>query len=126
MTAKNISLRILQLVPAVILGFTSYGKLSSKPIEVFLFTELGMEPTGRYIIGVVEGLAAVFLLTDRLAATGGLLAIGTMCGALIAHLTILGFDLKHTLMLSSVLISAIIVTVARRENLPFIGKTLAG
>ncbi|KAB2836777.1 DoxX family protein, partial [bacterium] len=83
---KNKLLWIFQLVPAVILFGTAYGKLSSKPNEVQLFTVLGMEPTGRFIIGIVEGLAALLLLSPRYSAGGAFLALGTMLGALIAHL----------------------------------------
>jgi putative oxidoreductase len=125
MNGKNILLWILQIIPAGILFLTSYGKLSSQPGEVQLFTALGMEPTGRYIIGVVEGLAALLFLTGRFAATGGLLAVGTMLGALIAHATIIGFDPKHAILLSTVLTCSLIVTVARRRELPLIGRTLS-
>ena len=121
LTMGNIILRLLQLIPAAILFTTSYGKLTSQPLEVHIFTALGMEPTGRYIIGVVEGLAALLFLTRRMAAAGALLAVGTMLGALIAHITILGFDLKHTIMLSTVLLISLIVLISRRGNLPFIG-----
>ncbi len=124
MKGRNILIWIFQIIPAAILLTTSYGKLASGPVEVGLFTELGMEPTGRFLIGVVEGLAALFLLTRRFSATGALLAVGTMIGALIAHITIIGFDLKHTLLLSTVLICSLIVVVARRRHLPLIGKTM--
>lgn len=119
---RNIVLRLLQLIPAAILFTTAYGKLTSQALEVHIFSQLGMEPTGRYIIGVIEGLAALLFLTKRLAATGALLAVGTMLGALIAHITILGFDLQHTVMLSTVLFISLIVLISRRGNLPFIGK----
>ncbi len=125
MNGKKYLIWIFQIIPAVILFGTSYGKLSSKPLEVHLFTVLGMEPTGRYIIGVVEGLAALLLLTNRLSATGALLAVGTMIGALIAHITIIGFDLKHTILLSTVLTCSLIVLVVRRRHLPLIGQTMA-
>lgn len=121
LTMGNIILRLLQLIPAAILFTTSYGKLTSQPLEVQIFTALGMEPTGRYIIGIIEGLAALLLLSRRMAAAGALLAVGTMLGALIAHITILGFDLDHTIMLSTVLFISLIVLISRRGNLPFIG-----
>jgi uncharacterized membrane protein YphA (DoxX/SURF4 family) len=121
MKLKTAILWILQLTCAAILFRTSWGKLSSQPAEVFLFTKLGMEPTGRYIIGVVEGCAALLLLTGRLSAVGGLLALGTMLGALIAHVTILGFDFKHAVLWSTVLTSSTIITIGRRRHLPLIG-----
>ena len=59
---KNILAWILQILCAIVLFGTSWVKLSSKPSEVYLFTQLGMEPSGRYIIGIVEGLAALLFL----------------------------------------------------------------
>jgi len=130
MKIKSILLYLVQLIPAGILFYTSWAKLSSKPSTIILFSELGMEPTGRYIIGVVEGLAALFLLTTRMAATGGLLAMGTMMGAIIAHVTILGFIVmddhgRHVMMLALVFTCSVIVTIARRRQLPLIGNTFA-
>jgi putative oxidoreductase len=119
---KNILVWTLQILCAAILFSTSWVKLSSKPTEVFLFTQLGMEPTGRFIIGVVEGLAAIFLVSRRFSATGALLALGTMLGALIAHITIIGFDIKHAILLSTVFTSSLIILIARRQYLPFVRK----
>lgn len=120
---RRLWLWIFQIIPAVILLGTSYGKLSSKPAEVHLFTELGMEPTGRFLIGIIEGIAALLLLYPPYSAAGALLAVGTMVGALIAHTTVIGFDLKHSLLLSSVLISSLIVLVARFRHLPISGPS---
>lgn len=121
---RNKLLWIFQLVPAAILFGTAYGKLSSKPNEVQLFSVLGMEPTGRFLIGIIEGLAALLLLSPRYSAVGAFLALGTMLGALIAHLTVIGFDLKHTLLLTSVLVSSLIVLIARYRHLPLLGPKM--
>ena len=91
-------------------------------MEVVLFTELGMEPQGRIIIGVIELTAGALLLSPQ-AATGALLAVGVMCGAIIAHLTVLGIDLKHSGLLLTVLLSSLIVLYVRRRDLPIIGST---
>ena len=127
---KMTVLWILQLVCAGILLFTAWSKLSSQPNAILIFSELGMEPAGRYIIGVIELLAALFLISGRAAALGGLLAVGTMCGAIIAHISILGLNVRgdhgrHVMMLAIVATSAAIVTVVRRRQLPIIGNTFA-
>lgn len=121
----------LQLVCSGILLGTAWAKLSSKPLSIMLFTELGMEPTGRYLIGVIELIAAVFMLTNRLAATGALLAVGVMCGAIIAHVSILGYNVmddngRHIIMLSIVLICSLTIGALRRTQLPFIGNAFQG
>lgn len=117
----------LQLICAAILFGAAWAKLSSQPLDIILFTDLGMEPTGRYVVGIVELLSAIFLLTNRLAATGAFLAIGTMCGAIIAHASILGYNVmgdngRHILMLIVVFVSSLIVAVIRKKDLPFIGN----
>lgn len=128
MKAKVIGLWIMQLAVAGILLWTAWSKLSSKPTGIFIFSELGMEPTGRYIIGIVELTAALCLLNKRVAAIGGLLALGTMLGAIIAHLSVLGANVqgddgKHIMLLAFVFLCALSVTILRRRQLPFIGST---
>jgi len=128
MKLKTIILWLLQLIVASILFGAAWAKLSSQPNSIYIFTELGMEPAGRFIIGVIECSAAFFLLTNRLAATGALFAVGTMLGAIIAHVSILGFSVlgdegRHIVMLALVLCSALTVTIVRRRQLPLIGNT---
>jgi putative oxidoreductase len=127
---KKISLWFIQIICSGILIYTSYAKLSSKPLSVLIFSELGMEPTGRYIIGVVELCAAVFLLSDKMAATGAFLALGTMLGAIIAHITVIGFDVmgdhgRHIILWTVVFTGSLVVSIVRRKQLPLIGGSMA-
>lgn len=110
---------------AAVLLYVGWLKLIDNPTDVELFTLLGMEPQGRVIIGIIE-LAAGLLLLSPHAALGGLLAVGVMCGALIAHTTVLGFDPVHGGLLALVLLSSLCVLVMRRAELPIVGKTLGG
>lgn len=130
MKGKTIVLWAFQLTTAAILFIASYGKLTSQPGAVMLFTELGMEPTGRYLIGIIEGFSALLLITNRAAATGALLSVGTMLGALIAHVTVLGFNVmgdhgKHVLLLCIVLTFSLVVAILRRQQLPLIGNSFS-
>lgn len=125
---KIIIVWTLQIICAGILLFTSLVKLTSHPNSIFVFTELGMEPTGRYIIGVIELIIAISLLTSRLAAAGAFLALGTMLGAIIAHISVLGANVlgdggRHLLMLGTVIGSAITIVIIRRRQIPLIGNT---
>ena len=129
MNAKNAGLWVCQLVAAGIIGMAGIGKLVGSEGNVFIFAELGMEPGGRILIGVVELAAASMLLAPAFSAMGALLAVGTMMGAIIAHATFLGFDVRgdggaHVFMLAAVLVCSVAVLVARRRSLPFIGDTL--
>jgi putative oxidoreductase len=126
---KRMIVCLFQIISAAILFPAAWSKLSSSELSIYIFTELGMEPAGRILIGLIECIAALFLLNPRLAASGALLATGTMLGAIIAHATFLGFDLqgdggKHIAMLAAVLISSIVVLYLRRKQLPFVGSSL--
>ncbi len=118
----------LQIIVAAILLPVGIAKFIHSPGAVYVFTELGMEPAGRYIIGICEVLSGLLVLTEAFAAMGAFLGIGVMIGALIAHTTVLGFSVqgdggKHIPPLLLVLISCCIITWIRRKQLPFIGKT---
>ena len=114
-----------RLLIAALLIPIGYLKIQANAADVELFTQLGMEPYGRMIIGGIEIVAGMLMLSPQ-PALGGLLTLGVMCGAIIAHVTVIGIDATHLLLLSTVLISALLVTYAHRRNLPIIGRTLDG
>ncbi len=119
------ALWVLRIIPAAVLITVGYLKLTGGEMDVRLFTELGMEPHGRIIIGVVELTAGLLLLSPQ-AASGALLAVGVMCGAIIAHATVLGFSMSHIPLLALVLACSAAVLYVRRRDLPIVGKTLGG
>lgn len=82
------------LIAAVILLQTLYFKFSAAPESVYIFSTIGAEPAGRIGSGVVELVAAVLLLWPAFAWAGALLALGTMSGAILTHLTVLGIEVQ--------------------------------
>jgi hypothetical protein len=92
---SRLSLAVRVLV-ALILVQTLFFKFSGAPESVFIFESLGLEPLGRIGSGIVELVAAILLLlrTSRFVALGALLALGTMLGAIGAHLTTLGIAVQ--------------------------------
>ena len=117
---------IFQLIAAAILIPVGSFKFTNGQIDVFIFTQLGMEPIGRYIIGILEILAGLCLLSRNLSAGGGVLGIAVMCGAILAHTSVLGISVledngKHILLLGTVFISSVIVIYLRRKELPVLG-----
>src|SRR4030095_2641451 len=85
---------ILQVVVAAILLQTLFFKFTGAEESVYIFTSVGAEPWGRVGSGVVELIAAALLLIPALVPYGALLTLGTMSGALLSHLTILGVEVK--------------------------------
>ncbi len=129
MKIPNGVLWTFQIVAAMIIGFAAVTKFVGTDGSVFIFSALGMEPFGRYLIGAIELTSAAMLLTSGFAAIGALFAVGTMLGATLAHLSYLGFDVDgdagaRVVMLLVVVTTAVPVLIARRRNLPLIGGTL--
>lgn len=81
-----------QIVAAIILAQTLFFKFTAAPESVAIFTKLGVEPFGRYFAGMMELITVVLLLIPRKAWIGAILGIGTMAGAIMAHLTVLGIE----------------------------------
>jgi hypothetical protein len=82
-------------VAALILAQTLFFKFTGAAESIYIFTKVGLEPWGRYGSGVAELIAAILLLTPRLAWAGALLALGLISGALVGHLTVLGIAVKN-------------------------------
>ena len=125
----KILLLLCQLVSAGIMGMAGFSKLMGAPGSIMIFTDLGMEPFGRFLIGGIELLAAILLLSKNARVGGALLTISVMLGAVLAHITRLGFTPgddggKLVMMLGVVLLTSGYVLYKERRRLPIIGKTL--
>lgn len=116
----------MRLVAAGILLQTLWFKFSGAAESVALFTQLGMEPWGRWLIGVLELVAGICLLLPALTLWGALLGWGLMGGALMSHLLVLGFQGEMaTLALLACLVAVCcmgLVWDARRQLLRGIGQ----
>ncbi len=87
---RLISSWVAQLVAAAILGVAGFAKLSGAEDSVTLFSFLGVEPWGRYLVGGLEAIATVLLLMPRTALAGAGLGALLMLGALATHLLKIG------------------------------------
>ena len=133
---------VLQIIAAFILGQTLFFKLTGTEETRALFEVLGAEPAGRYATAVLELVAVVLLLIPRTAAVGGVVALGVISGAIMAHLTKLGVSIDAEalgnpglaemegpslfVMAVVVFVSSLGVIVIRRGELPVIGSRLGG
>ncbi len=116
---------VFQIIVAAVLGVTLLPKLTGAAIPVALFTELGMEPHGRYLIASLELLAVLLILIPSSVIYGAFLAAGLMMGAIIGHITKIGFegDLGRIgFMAIVVFTSSIAVLFIRRKQLPIISR----
>lgn len=117
----------LQIVVALILLQTLFFKFTGAAESVYIFSTLGAEPWGRIGSGIVELIAAIMLLVPRTLVYGAILALGTISGAIMAHLTKLGIEVQgdggtlFALALIVFISSALILWLHRRE-IPIIGS----
>lgn len=86
---------VLRIIAAVIMLQTLYFKFSGSEESVYIFTQLGMEPWGRIATGILELIASILILYPKTTFFGSVLAIGLMLGAVGAHLTKLGIEVKN-------------------------------
>ena len=122
---------ILRGLVAVILLQTLFFKFSAAKESVYIFSTLGVEPWGRIGSGLVELIASVLLLVPRTVVIGAIISLGTISGALMAHLTMLGIKLTAVgdngelfgLAVVVFVLSLAILFIHRRE-IPFLGPRL--
>ena len=118
---------LCRITAAVILLQTLFFKFTGAPESVYIFTKVGMEPWGRYGSGVVELVAAILLMVRCKAWLGALLGLGTMCGAIFFHLTILGVTVQNDggLLFALAVVTAlccVITLYLHRRQIPFISR----
>ena len=85
--------RGLKIIVAVILLQTLFFKFTASPESVYIFTKLGAEPFGRIGSGIIELLASILLFVDKTKFFAALTAAGTMFGAIVSHLFLLGIEI---------------------------------
>jgi uncharacterized membrane protein YphA (DoxX/SURF4 family) len=118
---------LAQLTVAVILLQTLFFKFTGAEESVYIFTTVGAEPWGRIGSGVIELIASLLLLFPAAAPIGAALAMASMAGAILTHLTLLGIEVKgdggllFALALTAFAGSAIVLLV-RRAQLPVVGR----
>ena len=86
---------ILKILVAIILLQTLYFKFSGSEESVYIFEKLGMEPVGRIGSGIVELIASILLFIDKTRFYAAFLVIGTMLGAIISHIFVLGIEVMN-------------------------------
>jgi uncharacterized membrane protein YphA (DoxX/SURF4 family) len=86
---------ILRIVASAILLQTLFFKFTAAPESVYIFEKLNAEPYGRIGSGIIELIASIFILIPRTTLIGAIIGAGTMFGALLSHLFILGIIVQN-------------------------------
>jgi putative oxidoreductase len=126
----NIISWICRVIVAVILFQTLFFKFTGAEESKYIFSTLmgpELEAYGRIGSGIVELFAVIMLLTPSKAWLGAVVALGTISGAIMGHLTMLGIVVKDdggllfALAVTVFVLSGIVVLIHRRD-LPIIGQ----
>lgn len=94
MKPVTVILWALRIVAAAIMLQTLYFKFTGAPESVYIFSTLHAEPFGRIGSGIVELIASILLLIPRTTFIGAMMGLGTMSGALLSHVFILGIEIQ--------------------------------
>jgi len=74
---------LLRLVVSIILLQSLYFKFTGHPEAIHVFSTLGVEPWGRYVLGVIELITGLALLVPRTKITALFVTVFLMLGAFI-------------------------------------------
>ena len=116
---------ILRIIVAAILIQTLRFKFSGHPDSIYIFKEVGLEPAGRIIIGVIELIAGILLLIPKTVWIGALLTIGVIGGAILMHLTKLGIVVNNDggilfVTACTTFVLSVIILYLYKKTIPFL------
>lgn len=122
-------LLIIQIIAGGLFAYFGFFKFMDQPESIAIFTQLEMEPFGRYLIGVIEVLVGLLLVSNSLSGLGGFIGVGVMMGAVISHVTVLGFSVNGD---EGGLVGVLVILLGlssliawkKRQDIPLIGKDL--
>jgi putative oxidoreductase len=134
---------ICRIAAAVILLQTLFFKFTAAPESVYIFTKVGtlvhtylpfasistVEASARIGSGIMELIAAMFLLAPRFVWAGSLLAMAATGGAIASHLTFLGTEVQGDkgllfLLAIAVFVASAIALFLHRAQIPGFGTRL--
>jgi putative oxidoreductase len=124
---------VCRIIVAIILFQTLFFKFTGAEESKYIFSTLmgpELEAYGRIGSGVVELIAVILLLIPSTAWLGALLALGTITGAIMSHLTMLGIVVKDdggllfVLAVTVFVLSAVTLLIHRRD-IPVLGSVFS-
>lgn len=113
----------------LIVGQTLFFKFSGASESIYIFSTLGIEPWGRFLLGTMELLSIILLWIPKTTLYALILILGMMSGAIASHLFILGIQIMgdggelFILGLVTWLASAVLL-FSRREEIQTLGREL--
>jgi uncharacterized membrane protein YphA (DoxX/SURF4 family) len=110
----NAALWALQVLLAVVYGFSSFMKLTADPQNVAGFAAMGLGNTGMYVIGALELAGAIAMFVPVLTGLAAICFVALMTGAVIATLAVGGGAL--VVVPATVLVLVAVLAWGRRDS----------
>ena len=124
---------VCRIIVAIILLQTLFFKFTGAEESKYIFSTLmgpELEAYGRIGSGVVELIAVILLLIPGTAWLGALLALGTISGAIMSHLTMLGIVVKDDggllfILAVTVFVLSGVTLLIHRRDIPVLGAVFS-
>lgn len=124
---------VCRIIVAIILFQTLFFKFTGAEESKYIFSTLmgpELEAYGRIGSGIVELIAVIFLIIPGAAWFGALLALGTISGAIMSHLTMLGIVVKDDggllfILAVTVFVLSAVTLLIHRRDIPVLGSVFS-
>lgn len=94
MKAQIIVNAALKFFPILLFFSSGFSHIIGQEASVLIFSDLGVEPFGRYFIGTLELLVGFLMIMPGRSLEAGIIGLVLSLGMVALHLTILGIELN--------------------------------
>ncbi len=110
----TISIWVLRVLVALMFLAAATMKLTSQPMMVAEFEQVGLGQWFRFLTGGLELIGAIAVLAPRTSILGALLLLLVDAGAFVAQIAVLHMDWVHTIVIGAVI--ALLIYLQRRAT----------
>lgn len=124
---------VCRIIVAIILFQTLFFKFTGAEESKYIFSTLmgpELEAYGRIGSGIVELIAVILLIIPGTSWLGALIALGTISGAIMSHLTMLGIVVKDDggllfILAVTVFVLSAVTLLIHRRDIPVLGSVFS-
>jgi len=94
MKAQIIVNAALKFFPVILFFTSGFSHIIADETSVLIFSRLGVEPWGRFLIGALELIVGFLMIMPGRSLEAGIVGAILALGMVVVHLTVLGTDLN--------------------------------
>jgi putative oxidoreductase len=98
---------VMRILMAALFLFAAFGKLTGQQMMVDEFAMLPIGDWFRYVVGLLELVGAIALLTPTVSGLGALVLLGVDIGAFFAQVLFIRMDWIHTIVIGAILVALV-------------------